>query len=91
MALNRFTINADLQLGGYADFKGRMPVKDQKLIFKRNIFGRKYVEVYLKTQGREGYIKGHFSTSFGQDKQHFKLTFDEIAYSGNHPEERITW
>jgi len=83
---DKHLIASRVTLAGLDGFKGTMTADQQRRLFGRKIFGKKYMEIDA-TNG--GAVKGYWKTGFGHDWEEYTFSFDRIAMLVNTPTSRI--
>lgn len=86
--MSKYEIAANIELAGKDNFQGIMAAADQRALFGRAIFGRKVIKIDASNQG---IVKGSFSVGFGQDRNTFEMSFEEIATLANNPTQEVRW
>lgn len=78
--MDKYEIAARIEIEEMDGFTGKMPAAQQKKIFGGYIFGKKTIAIDATNQGQ---VSGSFKVGFGEDANHFRFSFDQIANAVN--------
>lgn len=78
---NKYDLAARITIAELDGFAGRLTASQQRTVFGRNVFGKKYVQIDASNQGT---VKGHYSCAFGTDTATFELSFEELVSQLGH-------
>lgn len=80
--MNKYSIAAKVELENLDGFEGVLSAWKQRLVFGRNVFGKKRVKIDASNQGK---VTGSFKVCFGTDFVSFEKSFEDIAELANNP------